>query len=144
LDAGGLVGVNGGKGAEEEAVNVGKNGFAAGGDVVGSQELVEISESGIDALGGLELLVIGEERSLEIENVGFPKLLGVGETKEVVWASTGSLQRRPEGVRCWQRMESLTELVLAEGAFMFLSNGRVRVYPSPVFFCKSGKQRTYG
>ena len=76
---------------------MGENSGAAGGDVVGSQELVEIAESGIDALGGLELLVIGEERSLEIENVGFPKLLGVRETKEVVWGLDGELAAATRG-----------------------------------------------
>jgi hypothetical protein len=42
-------------------------------------------------------LVIGEERSLEIENVGFPKLLGVRVTKELVWGLDGKLAAATRG-----------------------------------------------
>lgn len=82
-DAGFLVGVDGGEGAEEKRVDVGENGSAARGDVVVSEELVEAAEGIVDALGGLEVLGVGEEGSLEVERVGFFEREHVGATEKV-------------------------------------------------------------
>ena len=81
VDAGGLVGVDGGERAEDEAVDEGKDGSAAGGDAVGGEEFVEIAKSEVDALSGLEALVIGEKGGFEIEGVGSVELLGVSEAE---------------------------------------------------------------
>jgi len=53
-DTGSIVGGDGGRGAEEQAADVRQNGGAAGGDAVLCQELVEVHEGIVDALGGLE------------------------------------------------------------------------------------------
>jgi hypothetical protein len=50
-----------------EAVDVGENGGAARGDVVVGEEYVEIAKRVVDALGGLEALVVGEKGGLKIE-----------------------------------------------------------------------------
>ena len=75
-DASVLVGIDGGKGAELEAVDVGKDGGAARrcscwrGGYRGYGGIV-------DSLGGLEGVAIGQKGSLEIESIGFVELLGV-------------------------------------------------------------------
>jgi len=76
---------------------VGENGGAAGREVVVGEKDVEVAEGIVDALGGLETLVIGEERSLEIENVGFLKLLDVRVTKDLVWGLDGKLAAATRG-----------------------------------------------
>jgi hypothetical protein len=53
-DSGGPVGVDLWKGAQKKAADVGENGSAAGGNAVLCQELVEVHEGVVDALGGLE------------------------------------------------------------------------------------------
>jgi hypothetical protein len=90
-DAGFVVGVDGGKGAELEAVDVGEDGGAAGGDVVVGEEDVEVAEGVVDALGGLEALVAGEEGGFEIEGVGSVELLGVSEAKRGAGGHDGEL-----------------------------------------------------
>ena len=61
-----IVGVNGGEGAEEQAVDIRQDGGAARRDAVLSQKLVQVAESVVDALGGLEALGIPNERSVDI------------------------------------------------------------------------------
>ena len=58
--------VDRGQGAEEKAVDVGKDGGAARGDAILRDEVEEIAESEIDALGSLEILRVFEENGLEI------------------------------------------------------------------------------
>src|SRR5260370_42460217 len=82
-----IVGVDGGEGAEEQAVDVSQNGGAARGYVVLGQELVEVAEGVVDALGGLEVLGIRGERRLDVG--GFSPLLGNG----LVVTQPGSLGR---------------------------------------------------
>src|SRR5437899_3044965 len=60
-DSGGVVGVDLGKGAEEQAIDVGENGGAARGDVVHGEKLVQIAHAVVDSLGGLEALGIAYE-----------------------------------------------------------------------------------
>jgi hypothetical protein len=55
-----LIGVDGGKGAELEAVDVGEDGGAARGDAVGGEEFVEVAESEVEALCGLKSLGLRE------------------------------------------------------------------------------------
>lgn len=74
---------------------MGENGGAAGGEVVVGEKDVEVAEGIVDALGGLETLVI--ERRLEIENVGFLKLLDVRVTKDLVWGLDGKLAAATRG-----------------------------------------------
>jgi hypothetical protein len=80
-DAGFVVGVDGREGAKLEAADVGEDGGAARGDVVVSEEDIEVAEGVVDALGGLKALVTCEEGGFEVEGVGSLELLGVGETE---------------------------------------------------------------
>lgn len=114
-----MIGVDGGESTELEAVDESEDGGAAGGDVVVGEEDVEVTEGVVDALGGLEALVAGKEGGFEVEGVGFHPLPSVRETEKLAGDSTGSLQRRPEVVRCWQRVESGTVVVLGDLAFIF-------------------------
>jgi len=66
LDAGVAVVIDGGESAEEEIADVGEDGSAAGRDVAGGEELVEVAEGVVDALGGLEALPLEEERFGEV------------------------------------------------------------------------------
>jgi hypothetical protein len=50
-----------GKGAEKQAIDVRQNGSTARGDAVLGEELVEIVEGVVDALSGLEVVVIRGE-----------------------------------------------------------------------------------
>jgi len=76
-----LIGGDGGKSAELEAVDESENGGAAGGDVVVGEEDVEVAERVVDALSGLEALVAGKKGGFEVEGVGSVELLGVREAK---------------------------------------------------------------
>src|SRR5260370_16544119 len=58
LDSGGIVGIDLRQRAKEQAVDVSQNSGAARGDAVLSQELIEAVEGMVDALGGLEVMVI--------------------------------------------------------------------------------------
>src|SRR5260370_41575728 len=82
-----IVGVDGGEGAEEQAVDVSQNGGAARGYVVLGQELVEVAEGVVDALGGLEALGIPDERRVDVG--GFSLLLG----SEMVGTQAGGVGR---------------------------------------------------
>jgi len=90
-EAGFVVGFNGGEGSEQEAIYVGENGGAAGGDVIVGEEYIEVAEGIIDALGGLEALGAREEGGLEIEAVGFVELLGMRETERSAGGSDSEL-----------------------------------------------------
>jgi hypothetical protein len=68
-DSGSIVGVDGGKGAEEQAVDVSKNGSAARGDVVLGEKLVEVAQGVVDAMGSLEPLRVPDERSIDVGGV---------------------------------------------------------------------------
>jgi hypothetical protein len=85
-----IVGVDGGEGAEEQAVDVRKNGGAARGDVVLGEKLVQIAQGVVDALGGLEALGIPDERRVDVG--GFSLLLG----SEMVGTQAGALVRGEE------------------------------------------------
>jgi len=62
-DSCGVIGVDGGEGAELEAADVSENGGAASGDAIGGQEPVKVVERVVDALGGLKTLAtVGESR----------------------------------------------------------------------------------
>ena len=50
------VGVDCGKSAKKKAVDVGENGGATSGNTILRDEVIEIAEGEIDALGGLEVL----------------------------------------------------------------------------------------
>ncbi len=76
-----VVGVDGGEGAELEAIDVGEDGGATGGQVVVSEEYVKVAEGIVDGLGGLEALAAGQKGGLEIEDVGFIELLGMREAE---------------------------------------------------------------
>jgi hypothetical protein len=74
LDLGGFVAVelilDGGKGAEEQAGDVGESSGAASGDVAAGEETKEMGEGVVDALGGLEVFgALGEEIG-EVVGVG--------------------------------------------------------------------------
>ncbi|HTQ62095.1 MAG TPA: hypothetical protein VMI32_17855 [Candidatus Solibacter sp.] len=56
-----VVIINGGKGAEEEAVEIGEDRGAAGGDPIGGEKAIDVGEGEVDALRGLEILGSGEE-----------------------------------------------------------------------------------
>jgi hypothetical protein len=60
-DSGGSIDVNLREGAKEQAADVGKNGGAASRDAVLGQEGIEVVEGVVDALSGLEALVIMAE-----------------------------------------------------------------------------------
>ena len=75
-DSGFVVFIDLGKGVEKQAGDVGEDGGAACGDFVLGQELVELAEGVVDALGGLELLGIAGE---VVEVVGVFELLLFGE-----------------------------------------------------------------
>jgi hypothetical protein len=90
-DAGFVIGVDGGEGAELEAVDVGENSGAARGNVVGCEELIEVAERVVDALGGLKALVVGEKCGLKIEAVSFVELLGVREAESSAGGGDGEL-----------------------------------------------------
>jgi hypothetical protein len=66
LDALETVGVDCGKGAKKKAVDVSENGGTASGDTILRDEVIEIAEGEVDALGGLEVLRILEEFGGEI------------------------------------------------------------------------------
>jgi hypothetical protein len=85
-----IVRVDGGEGAEEQAVDISQNGGAARGYVVLGQELVEVAEGVVDALGGLEALGIPDERRVDVG--GFSLLLG----SEMVGTQAGALVRGEE------------------------------------------------
>ena len=139
-----MIGVDGGKSAELEAVDESENGGAAGGDVVVGKEDVEVAEGVVDALGGLEALVAGKKGGFEVEGVGFHQLSGMSEAKEFTGSFDGKLTAAARG-----------GVVLAAGGigngvgycgfgfhfFPFCLGGGYT--PPPVFFCKSGKQRGY-
>jgi hypothetical protein len=65
--------VDGWEGSEDQAVDEGQNGCAASGNAVRGEELVEVREGEIDALGGLEVLGVREEFMGKVR--GFPVLL---------------------------------------------------------------------
>jgi len=67
--AGGVVVVDGGEGAEEEAVDESEDSGAARGDAVGGKEAVDIGEGEVDALGGLKIL--GPDKKIVGEVAGF-------------------------------------------------------------------------
>jgi hypothetical protein len=96
-DAGGLVGVDGREGAELEAVDIGEDGGAARGDVVVGEKYVEVAEGVVDALGGLEALVVGEEGGLEIESIGFQHLPGVHVAEKLARGFNGKLATAARG-----------------------------------------------
>jgi hypothetical protein len=64
-----VIVVNGGEGAEEEAVDISQNGSAARGYAIGGKKVIEIGEGEVDALGGLKILRPGEQNFGEV--VGF-------------------------------------------------------------------------
>ncbi len=61
LDSGGNVGVDLRQGTQKQATDVGEHGGAARRDAVLSQELVEVGEGMVDALGSLEALKFPDE-----------------------------------------------------------------------------------
>ena len=81
FDAGGLVGINGGKGAEKHAADESEDGGAARRDLIVGQKLVEVPEGMVDALSGLKALITLEQRSFEFGEVGFLELHGMGVAK---------------------------------------------------------------
>jgi hypothetical protein len=64
-DLGRIFFLDGGKGAEEQAVDVSQDGAAARGDAALGQEIVDGAEGLVDARGGLEVLEIANERGDE-------------------------------------------------------------------------------
>jgi len=88
-----------GKGAEEQAGNVGQSSGAAGGDVVAGEEFVECGEGVIDALGSLEVFGVPSEQVGEVVGVGGWRF-GVGA--ELGLRVLGE-HWRPVGVWYWQR-----------------------------------------
>ena len=64
-----VIVVNGGEGAEEEAVDVSQNGSAARGYAIGGKKAIDIGYGEVDALGGLKILGPGEQIVGEV--VGF-------------------------------------------------------------------------
>jgi hypothetical protein len=74
LDLGGFVVVelilDGGKGAEEQAGDVGESSGAAGGDVSAGEETKEMGEGMVDALRGLEVFGVLGEQVGEVVGVG--------------------------------------------------------------------------
>jgi hypothetical protein len=60
-DSGGAVGINLGERTEEQTADVSENGGTARGDAVLGEELEEVHEGMVDALGGLEGLEIAAE-----------------------------------------------------------------------------------
>jgi len=135
-----LIGVYGGEGAELEAVDESKDGGAAGGDVVVGEEYVEVAEGVVDALGGLEALVAGEEGGFEVECVGFVELLGVGEAERSARGHYSELATEAGGpaalaavrVAGGNGVSGLRFGVFERGHF-FLQVGE-RVYPTPRMF----------
>src|SRR5258708_27609789 len=79
-----IVGVDGGEGAKEQAVDVSQNGGAARGYGILGQELVEVAEGVVDALGGLEALGIPDERRVDVG--GFSLFVG----SEIVGTQAGA------------------------------------------------------
>ncbi len=65
-DSGGAIGVNLRQRAQKQAADVGENGGTARRDAVLSQELIELTEGKIDALGSLEALEIRDEMEVVI------------------------------------------------------------------------------
>ena len=65
-DSGGAIGVNLRQSAQKQAADVGENGGTARRDAVLSQELIELTEGKIDALGSLEALEIRDEMEVVI------------------------------------------------------------------------------
>lgn len=64
---GGLgIGIDSGKGAEEETRDVSEDGSAAGRDFAGGEEGIEIGEGVVDALSGLEAAGIKREEAGEV------------------------------------------------------------------------------
>jgi len=53
-NAEGFVVVDGRKGAEEQAADIGESGGAANGDAIAGEDFIKFSERMVDALGGLE------------------------------------------------------------------------------------------
>lgn len=60
------VEVDSGEGTEQKAADVGEDGGAAGRDTILRDEVVEIAEGEVDALGGLEILRILEELGAKV------------------------------------------------------------------------------
>jgi hypothetical protein len=65
-DAGGVISIDLGQGAEKQATDEGENGGAAGRDAVLGQEFVEVLQGMVDALGGLETFEISYELEVVI------------------------------------------------------------------------------
>jgi hypothetical protein len=61
LDAGSVVGVDLGQGAKKQAADVGEHGRATNRDAVLGQELIEVVEGMVDALGRLEVVEVPGE-----------------------------------------------------------------------------------
>jgi hypothetical protein len=75
-DSGGVVSVDLGQCAEEQAADVGEDGGAARGDAVLGQEFVEVLQGMVDALGSLEAFEIADELKVVIGGL-LLDLLGV-------------------------------------------------------------------
>jgi hypothetical protein len=56
-----VVVVDGGKGAEEEAVDIGEDRSAAGGDAIGGEEAIDVGQGEVDSLGSLKILGPGKQ-----------------------------------------------------------------------------------
>jgi len=89
LDPCGVVGVDLREGAEEQTANVRKNGGATSGDAVLGQELIEVVEGMVDALRGLEGLVVMAEMEEMIGGLLFQLFGAMLGTENRTWIGDG-------------------------------------------------------
>ena len=86
------VGVNGGEGAEEQAVDVSQHGSAASRNAIGGKQAIDIGEGEVDTLGGLKILIILQQRAGQVTNFLCLLLrLGMGVTERSVRRRGGAL-----------------------------------------------------
>ena len=105
-----VVVLDGGKGAEEQAADVGENGGAARGDAAFGEEIVEDAEGVVDALRPLEIVSAPGEGDTKIFGVAPGSEPACAAQKELLASATRERHWRPVRVRCWQRSGVKSEL----------------------------------
>ena len=139
-DAGGEVGVNGGEGAEEKAIDVSEHRCAAGRDAVGGEKRIEIAKRKVDSLGGLEALRVPDEIRIDVRLL-VSRLLGrvaTAESRVRIQHDGAALAATGVEMRAASRKRSEVDLGFHFDPVLcgvFAGRG----YPTPGVFCKESR-----
>jgi hypothetical protein len=134
--------IDGGKGAQEQIVDVGEDGSAARGDAILGEEHVQLAEGMVDAGGSLEVFGVAGKGGGEIGDVGILVVTdGVLETEAGIRVGDGLKATAAAGgamlaMRLGRCGAGVRGLGIHDGSF----SGRVGIHPR--CFCKSGKYRS--